>query len=717
VSVATDFLKDLDADGWHNIVAIDPMKKRPLIGRTYPPHSWDAIDEFITAHQDTYNVYFSVNEPKPTAPQNKLRKPHVARIRAVHVDLDPKTNDVVAERERIAAEMNAAYSATPPTKIVDSGGGYQGFWILKEKIDAGVYGATTEYQARGISALINGGDSTQNFDRIMRLPGTWNHPGLDKIARGRVKAPTKLVGNKTRRYTLDELAKAYKPRMSAGNDNDQDGDKNEVITALAKSLDKSFMFGNSVYEELPADLREKFEITRELVPYLDELWHGRVQPKNTTSSGWRFALATQLKHAGGFSTEEYGALVWVWDRADPNKIDRRQIARDWINSRDAPDIDAFKEDEANSENSPKSKKTDDLFEVLTLEDIEARPPAEWLIERHVPKRSVGFVYSPPGVGKTFLVLDMALHVADGRPDWHGDAIVTPEEGAAVLYIASEGSYGFRNRVAAWKRKNGHSPALNARFRMIEQTINFMKAEDVLKLLRTVRAIQATGVKLAMVVVDTVSRAMPGADENLQKDMTLFIRACDMVRDTIAGTVIGVHHSNKAGEAMRGSTVLLGAGDFVFRLDRKLGADIGTLTCEKQKDGPDGWDNSYSFATVDLGETGTSIVVERVSYGMGEEKELTPEVTAEVMEAMREAWEAGEPWSKAPNSKGRYAVPLMIQRWGFRPEAAAETLKVWEASGMVVEGVAPGRGRKKGFRVAGQVEAKDTAETDTLSIFE
>jgi hypothetical protein len=389
---------------------------------------------------------------------------------------------------------------------------------------------------------------------------------------------------------------------------------------------------------------------------------------------------------------------WLYELAETHgAADKFSIGEVWFEDLENPD-NPFAQIDLDEK---KSATANDTFDVLSLEDLENRPPAEWLLARHVPQKSVGFVYSTPGAGKTFLVLDMALHIADGRQQWHGDEIKAIDN-AGVLYIASEGSYGFRNRVAAWKRKHGNSPALSRRFRMIEQTINFMSADDISKLLRTVKAIQAGGTRLALVVVDTVSRAMPGADENLQKDMTRFVAACDAVRDAIGGAVIGVHHAGKAGD-MRGSTVLLGAGDFVFRLERKKGATIGHLACEKQKDGPDGWYEPYRFDVVGLGEGETSVTVERSEMNVGPVTELTPDVAGRVLAAMREAWETGEPWSKAPQSKERYAVRRMVADHGFDAESADELLKVWEGSGMIATEIASSKSKLKGYKVAGDIE--------------
>jgi hypothetical protein len=192
--------------------------------------------------------------------------------------------------------------------------------------------------------------------------------------------------------------------------------------------------------------------------------------------------------------------------------------------------------------------------------------------------------------------------------------------------------------------------------------------------------------------------MPGADENLQKEMTLFVRACDVLRDAFRCAVIGVHHAGKNGD-MRGSTVLNGAGDFVFRLARKKGATIGHLACEKQKDGPDGWEDAYQFDTVGLEDGETSIVVARADLGLGGAgATLTPNVTAAVLDAMRAAWERGEPWAKVAQTKERYAVRRMVFDFGFDGAVAEETLAVWEASGLIEVALLSAKHRLKGYKV-------------------
>jgi hypothetical protein len=261
------------------------------------------------------------------------------------------------------------------------------------------------------------------------------------------------------------------------------------------------------------------------------------------------------------------------------------------------------------------KRPEGTYELLSLGDVLTLPDPVWLLSRHIPESGLGFLYGRPGCGKSFVALDMALHMAYSLPQWHGDDILTPEgvEGPTVLYIASEGVSGFKGRTRAWLQSRALPEGAPA-FYLLRETINFMKPEDIGKLVRTARSAGLPRVDLT--IVDTVSRALPGADENLQKDMTLFVSACDALRAALGGGVLGVHHAGKSGD-MRGSTVLLGAGDYVLRLDRGEGEQVGFLRCEKQKDGPDGWHDAYRFAP-----RAQSLTVERISVAA--DAPLSPE---------------------------------------------------------------------------------------------
>jgi len=377
----------------------------------------------------------------------------------------------------------------------------------------------------------------------------------------------------------------------------------------------------------------------------------------------------------------------------------------------------------------------DVYAFATVSEIMARPPVRWLVDRHIPRDSIGFLYSAPGVGKSFLALDLALSITSGFSRWHGDR-VDAGDAPCVVYIMAEGAGGLPQRLAAWRLHNGDAlkeagGEMGAGLRVLERTIDFMKPADVGKLVRSVRAsVAGTGLRPCLVVVDTVSRALPGADENMQKDMTLFVTACDAVRIAFPGSaVLGVHHAGKSGD-MRGSTVLRGAGDFVFKMERVPGATLAKLTCEKQKDGADGWTDRYALVKTVLPSGDervlSSLTVSRLgAEGSGEAATALGSdgtggtLTEACLSAMAKAWADGEPWSKSRQAGDRRAIRRMADEFGVSAAESERLLLLWEEKGWIKHVLHSSKTHRYGFRVVveiGQIVGQKPFENGTEDIF-
>lgn len=324
-----------------------------------------------------------------------------------------------------------------------------------------------------------------------------------------------------------------------------------------------------------------------------------------------------------------------------------------------------------AEAQPKERRR---IELLTDQDLQTRPDPRWLIHHHVPEDGLGILYGDPGAGKSFVALDMALHIATRADKWHGEDITGAGRGA-VLYIAGEGAGDFKLRVAAWKTQNFMPGAYipNDRFRAILDPLDFRSEEDVRALIDAIREISMP--KLSFVVIDTVARATPGADENSSMDMGLFIRACDAVRVLTGAFVLAVHHPNKNG-GMRGSTALLGAADVVFRFERKKGQFYGRLKCEKMKAGKDEFETPFRLDVIELGQDASSLVPVRVEETEIKKAVCDTATEQAIFEAAQRAWDEGQPWSMAAQARDRYAPRIIALRWGVAADVAAQWLDLW-----------------------------------------
>ena len=83
--------------------------------------------------------------------------------------------------------------------------------------------------------------------------------------------------------------------------------------------------------------------------------------------------------------------------------------------------------------------------ILTYNDILQMTPPKWLVFDYILENSTAMLIAPSGSYKSFTALDLALSVASGK-DYHGNIV----QQADVLYIAGEGSVGYRARCSAWK---------------------------------------------------------------------------------------------------------------------------------------------------------------------------------------------------------------------------------------------------------------------------
>jgi hypothetical protein len=335
------------------------------------------------------------------------------------------------------------------------------------------------------------------------------------------------------------------------------------------------------------------------------------------------------------------------------------------------------------------------FETLDVRQIKAMPDPRWLIDGIVIEQNLGFIYGPPGCLKTFIALDMALSITTGQTQWWGRGI---SHRGAVIYISSEGLGNLKYRVMAWEQHRKVN-ADSAPFFLIRQGINFMKGEDIGTLRATVAGVVArTNGPIAAVFVDTVSRVLPGAEENLQKDMTIFVAACQIIQQEFSTVVVGIHHTNKSGE-FRGSTVMPGAGDFMIEVRREPGEMTGKIYAKKIKDAEDGWEQHFNVTKLDVGAMGatSSLVVDGTNETPArEDKYPDRNICLQILAAIDEQWRNGVPWCYAKNSS-RAAVTNIAERWELEPPMVERLLKKWNANGIIIEAEYDAHRHIKGYR--------------------
>lgn len=275
------------------------------------------------------------------------------------------------------------------------------------------------------------------------------------------------------------------------------------------------------------------------------------------------------------------------------------------------------------------------------------------------------VYGASNTGKTFFACDLALHASLGW-NWRGKEV----DETAVLYIAGEGSHGIRNRVAAFKRKHGIVQGIP--LVVVPVAVNFLDVEgDIVRLINSVKAAEADlGRKIGWIVVDTLSRALSGGNENSPEDMGALVKAADAVRNITKAHITFIHHSGKDKAAgARGHSLLRAATDTEIEVEGFDGVSAARVTKQREMEiDPDPMPFKLEQVTLGMNARGkevTSCVVvaaaEETLKTIGKGK-LTDEQQS-MMDSLADALEreAGRGDDAVKIDDGRVAVPISAWR--------------------------------------------------------
>jgi hypothetical protein len=225
------------------------------------------------------------------------------------------------------------------------------------------------------------------------------------------------------------------------------------------------------------------------------------------------------------------------------------------------------------------------------------------------KDTIGFgmmalIYGESGSAKTLIAVSIAMHVALGRP-WCGKTVAK----GLVVYLAPEGGSSLHLRFHAWCRHYGIDPADDRLlFRTVPVRVDLCRSgADLEAIVVNIREAEATLGRCILLVVDTVSRALAGANENSPEDMGRFVVNCDQLREELGASILAVHHTPKGGDTPRGHSSLKNGADVRLRAS-KITDTLFELETEHVKDGPTG-DKVYfslSEAVVGKAEDGTEV---------------------------------------------------------------------------------------------------------------
>ncbi len=280
----------------------------------------------------------------------------------------------------------------------------------------------------------------------------------------------------------------------------------------------------------------------------------------------------------------------------------------------------------------------------------------WLVKGLIPEQGQVVLYGQPGAGKSFVTLNIAMHIAAGMP-WNGK-LVKP---GIVLYVAMEGALAFQNRI--YTCANGMGIDVPQTFAYLTLSLDLGDIGIRRQVEREIQRLQRElGQPVQLVVVDTLWRAFPGINENSAEDMGKVVQDITKLAYSNDAAWLAVHHEGRSTGHARGSTALLGAVDTELKVFAEEYKEDGTFSrvikCTKSRDGVGGQEWLFELKGVVMGqdEDGDDVQSAYVEFGTVAGKSKTakrkkPSGAGEnILEAIRQM--TGEPGAdKNPGGVG------------------------------------------------------------------
>ena len=195
---------------------------------------------------------------------------------------------------------------------------------------------------------------------------------------------------------------------------------------------------------------------------------------------------------------------------------------------------------------------------------------------------------------------MACSIASGKL-WQN---IKTSQGT-VVYLAGEGNYGIRQRIASWCIKNNVDSLDH--LLVSNKPLDLDAPNSAIKVIEAIR--ELCDGQINILYVDTLNNHMSG-DENSARDTRTMINNCKIIGAALGCTVVFVHHTglndSSKGRA-RGSSAWKGSLDSSILISKAGGSEsagggVIKISCEKMKDSQEPMPLFGTLAYVPLGWT-------------------------------------------------------------------------------------------------------------------
>lgn len=304
-------------DGYLYLAAASPKGvKRHFVA--LPNLDRDAVRRFADEHQDA-NLYFGAASRRTT---ESGRRENCRYLGTLYADID-----FLSERHKDGIEPAEAWRrlwsfGLSPSAIVETGGGLQPYWFLREPVDLDDTEAawTVVRILKAIASVLGADSKVAELARILRLPGTWN---LGYTPKRLAELNNFSFGN---RYDLGDFTSLLSIDVEAeevpGNDAaaiiEHDIDLNERIERARTYLDKmpgavAGEHGDDHTFKTCCTIARGFNLPEDDAFELLKVWNERCEPPWGTDDDEKCLdadrLRTKLRNAISYGKAPHGSML------------------------------------------------------------------------------------------------------------------------------------------------------------------------------------------------------------------------------------------------------------------------------------------------------------------------------------------------------------------------------------------------------------------------
>lgn len=357
-------------------------------------------------------------------------------------------------------------------------------------------------------------------------------------------------------------------------------------TSPTDHLEDVILDGSNFHEALlilSARRQEDNEDRAETLDYLKKLVNASVasSPEHPRHGRWQALVRDEGKELSRIVSSAY-------KKFNTSGADRRLREAKRLKERSEGSDD--KESESGSEQSNTSSASNEpsgfarSYDIANIMSGDHDKP--YVLHPIMMEGDVIVLSADPKAGKSLFAMTLALHMGAGMS--LGKMVPVRETGQAsnvpVIYFALEGQSALRQRIVAWLKETGVSES-DVAVHVVEESLDFTSratrkyiTDNVVELER--RYMDKGYGPIGLIVVDTLTKAMPGKDQNKVEDTSEVFDIVRHLRNAgINACVMYIHHNRRDGEMPRGSSNIMAEPDTVLRLkklkDRVVEGELST----------------------------------------------------------------------------------------------------------------------------------------------